>query len=86
MVAFRKILGLKLLDKVHNDNIRSRVGLDPSDSKLRTVFARQHTWRGNVLKMDKSRITRTVLLGKAEGTRKRGKPRTTWLLTGLRLR
>jgi len=79
--AFQKILRVRLLDKIRNVNIRSRVGLDPSDTILRTVFERQHTWLGHVLRTDNSRIARTFLQGRAEVTRKRDKPRTKWLQT-----
>jgi hypothetical protein len=81
MAALRRILGVKKLDKLRNETIRTRLGLDCSDTIVKAVFVRQHTWFGHVLRMDNSRIARIVVQGKVEGTRKRGKPRTSWLST-----
>ena len=77
MAALRTILGVRKLDKIRNDEIRKIVGCVNTLEQL--VYARQHKWLEHVLRMDHERIAKTILQGKVEGTRKRGKPRTTWI-------
>ena len=45
---------------------------------VQIVYERQHKWLGHVLRMNNNRIARNTLQGKVEGSRRRGKPRTTW--------
>ena len=54
------------------------------------VQNRQNQWLGNVLSMKDDRIAKNTLVGRIEGTRRVGKPRTYWLTyvlarTGVRL-
>jgi hypothetical protein len=76
MSALRTILGVRRLDKIRNEEIRSRVGC--TTTLVQLIYGRQHKWLGHVLRMDDARIAKTVLQGKVQGTRRRGKPRTTW--------
>ena len=79
MAALRKILGVTRLDKIRNDEIRRRTGCHRTI--VQVVCERQHRWLGHVLRMHDERIAKTVVQGKVEGTRRRGKPRATWLKT-----
>ncbi len=79
MAALRKILGVTRLDKIRNEEIRRRTGCHRTI--VQVVCERQHRWLGHVLRMHDERIARTVLQGKVEGTRRRGKPRATWMGT-----
>jgi len=79
MAALRKILGVNRLDKIRNEEIRRRTGCHRTI--VQVVCERQHRWLGHVLRMNDERIAKTVVQGKVEGTRRRGKPRATWLKT-----
>ena len=50
-----------------------------NETILQAVQHRQNQWLGNVLKMKDDRIAKTTLVGRMEGTRSVGKPRTSWL-------
>lgn len=76
MAALRKIAGVRRIDKIRNDDIRAR--LNCIKTIVQVVYQRQHRWLGHVLRFDRKRIATTVLQGKVEGVRRRGKPRATW--------
>ena len=77
MAALRTILGVRKLDKIRKKEIRKRVGC--TNIIVQVVYTRQPKWLGHVLRMDQEHIAKTVLHGKVEGTRRRGKPKTTWI-------
>ena len=77
MAALRKILGVRRIDKIRNEDIRARMYC--TKTIVQVVYQRQHRWLGHVLRLDRKRIALTVLQGKVEGVRRRGKPRATWI-------
>ncbi len=77
MAALRKILGVRIIDKMRNDDIRK--ALNQTEAIMKNVHDRQHQWFGHVLHMDKNRIANITLHGRVEGTAKRGCLRITWM-------
>jgi hypothetical protein len=76
MAALRKIMGVRLIDKIRNEDIRTRMHC--TKTIVQVVYQRQHRWLGHVLRFDRKRIALNVLQGKVEGVRRRGKPSATW--------
>ena len=88
MTALRLLLGVTKLDKLRNENIREQLSMN--ETILQVVQHRQNQWLGHVLRMKDDRIAKNTLVGRTEGTRRVGKPRTSWLTsvlarTGMRL-
>ncbi len=81
MATLRKILGVRIIDKMRNDDIRK--ALNQTETIMQNVHDRQHQWFGHVLRMDKNRIANITLHGRVEGTAKRGHPRITWMASVL---
>ncbi len=52
MAALRKILGVRIIDKMRNDDIRK--ALNQTETIMQKVHERQHQWFGHVLHMDKT--------------------------------
>ena len=77
MAALRRILGVHIMDKMRNEHIRE--ALNMAETIIQQVHKRQHRWLGHVLRMNENRIAKTTLHGRIEGTKRRGRPRTTWL-------
>ena len=61
-----------------------------NETILQVVQHRQNQWLGHVLRIKEDRIAKNTLVGRMQGMRKLGKPRTSWLTsvlerTGMRL-
>ena len=81
-------LGVTKLDKLRNENIREQQSIN--ETILQVIQHRQNQWLGHVLRMKVDRIAKTTLVGRTQGTRRVGKPRTSWLTsvlarTGMRM-
>jgi hypothetical protein len=46
---------------------------------VRYIKSRRISWLGHVQRMEQDRMQRQMLVGRMEGTRRRGRPRTRWL-------
>ena len=80
MAALRRILGVRRIEKIRNEEIRARTAC--VKTIVQVVYQRQHRWLGHTLRLDRERIAITALQGKVEGARRQGRPRVvvrTWL-------
>ena len=64
--------------------------LSMNETILQVVQYRQNQWPGHALRMKDEKITKCTLVGRTQGIRRTGKPRTSWLTfvlarTGMRL-
>ena len=50
-----------------------------NETILQVVQHRQNQWLGHVLRMKDDRIAKNTLVGRMEGSKRVGKPRTSWL-------
>ncbi len=50
MTALRKILGVRLIHKIRNDDIRK--ALNQTEAIMQNLHDRQHQWFGHVLRKD----------------------------------
>ena len=88
MQDLRWLLGVTKHDTLRNENIREQLSMN--ETILKVVQHRQNQWLGHVLRMKDDRITMTTLVGRTQGMRGVGKPRTSLLTsvlarTGMRL-
>ena len=75
MATLRTILGMRKLDKIHNDDIRKRVRC--TNTLVKLLYAKQHKKLGHVFRMGHELIAKKVLYGKVKGTIRRRNPSTT---------
>ena len=73
--CLRRILGIKWMDMVSNDELRNRSGQQPLAEDL---TRREWRWIGHTLRKPTASITRQALIWNPQGKRKRGRPRNTW--------
>ena len=78
MRCYRKILGITYLDRVTNDNVRRMIkeAIGPYDELLSIVKKRKLRWYGHVMRS--TGLSKTILQGTVEGTRRRGGQRRRW--------
>ena len=76
MKCLRTMSGVTKWDRIPNDEIRGRTGVE---SKL-SYRAEQGglRWYGHMERMDDGRMTKRVMKSEAEGTRPRGRPKLEW--------
>ncbi len=81
--AYRKILRIQYVEHVTNIEVMKRVksgeGGNNHEALLQRVIKSQLRWFGHVVRMDTSALPRISLYGLIEGSKKRGRPRQTWL-------
>ena len=79
MYGLRRILKIRWQDRVTNEEVRRRAELE------RTILERVQDahlrWLGHVERMEEQRLPKKVFYGKINGTRPRGRPKTTWMKT-----
>ena len=72
----RKIMGITLRDKITNNTVRERTGMQKIEDILRRKRLR---WSSYVYWMDENRISKQALKwSPADGRKKRGRPRKNW--------
>ena len=76
--SLRRILKIYWPQKVRNETVRERAGMEPISNIVRQ---RRWKWIGHVLRMDKTKHARIALTWTPEGKRKRGRPKETWRRT-----
>ena len=76
MRYLRRTAGKTKLDRIRNINIREELKQTPL---TKDIEDKQLRWYGHVNRMEKNRTPLLVMEAKTEGSRKRGRPRTTWL-------
>ena len=76
MKCLRTMCGVTIWDRLTNDRIRERTGVD---SKL-SYRAEQRglRWYGHMERMNDRRMTKRVMNSKAEGVTTRGRPKMGW--------
>ena len=72
MRCYRKLVGITYLDRVTNDNVRRMIkeAIGPYDELLSIVKKRKLRWYGHVMRS--TGLSKTILQGTVEGTRRRG--------------
>ena len=75
MKVLRRIEGVTRLDRMRNVDIREKLR---QESVLDAVKRRQEKWRVRLEEMSNERLTKKVFVGKMEGKRPRGRPRSRW--------
>ena len=78
MRCYRKLLGITYLDRATNDNIRRMIkeAIGPYDELLSIVKKRKMRCYGHVMRS--TGLSKTILQGTVEGTRRRGGLRRRW--------
>ena len=76
--CFRKTLGISYKDRVINEHVRKTIvkHIGPYED-LATVKRRKLKWYGHVTRSDG--LTKVILQGTAEGSRRRGRPKNSWI-------
>ena len=75
MKCYRRLLKISWTEKVTNEEVRSRLQIE--NSYLITQFKKlKMSFFGHIKRHDT--LEKTILEGKLEGKRKRGKPRRVW--------
>ena len=77
----RLLLGVTKLDKLRNENTTKNLSMN--ETILHVVQHKQNQWLGRVLRMKDDRIAKNTLVGRTQGMRRVGKPRTSWLTSVL---
>ena len=73
MAALRKILGVRRIDKIRNEDIRVKTGCVKT---VQIVYERQHKWLGHALRIKNNRIARNTRQNWRKQEKR--KPRKTW--------
>ena len=76
--ALRRILGVRWQDRVPNSTIREITMVPWLDEWM---MATRWRWLGHILRADQHRIVREAVGWEPVGTRRRGRPRPTWMRT-----
>lgn len=76
MDAFRRTLGVSRRDRVPNEEIRQRIGIE--GSLTTDIEQKQLIWYGHVQRMNDDRIPKRVMQWIPQNRRKRGRPKKTW--------
>ena len=76
MRCYRKLLGITYLDRVTNDNVRRMIkeAIRPYDELMSIVKKRKLRWYGHMMRS--TGLSKTILQGTVEGTRRRGGQRS----------
>lgn len=79
MRCYRTIMGITYLDRIRNEEIRDRVRshIGEHENLITTIRKRKLKWYGHVTRS--SGLAKTILQGRIEGTRRRGRPNKQWL-------
>ena len=77
MKCLRSMAGVSRLDRIRNEEVRERTGVG---RELATrVDSNVLRWYGHVERMENERLTKRVVMAKAEGRSARGRPRLGWM-------
>lgn len=76
MDAFRRTLGISRMDRIRNEEIRLRMGIE--GTIINDIESKQLVWYGHVRRMDETRLPKKVMEWVPSARRKRGRPRKTW--------
>ncbi|KAL1464017.1 hypothetical protein WDU94_003703 [Cyamophila willieti] len=75
MRFLRSMIGKTRRDRIRNEIIRSRIGVDRLQDRIETSRLK---WYGHVRRMNEERLPNKYLEMKMEGRRKQGRPRLRW--------
>ena len=75
--CLRSLVGVSLMDRVTNEEVRRRAGIDMELASR--ADERVLKWFGHVERMDEYRMARRVLMAEVSGGRVRGRPRLSWM-------
>lgn len=76
--CFRRILNITYRDRISNEEVERRIrqSIGPYEDLLTTVKKRKLKWYGHVTRS--KGLAKTILQGKVNGSRRRGRPRRKW--------
>ena len=77
MSCLRRIMGVSRLQKIKNDEIRQRLGME--ETIVDKVMHKHLQWYGHVVRMKQNRWPQIVMNMKPTGKRSRGRQRIRWL-------
>ncbi|WP_435336460.1 hypothetical protein, partial [Klebsiella pneumoniae] len=76
MDMLRSVCGVRRIDRVRNEEIRGRCGVDKSlNQQVEESILR---WYGHVERMDDERTVKKIYKSDIVGRRRRGRPRRRW--------
>ena len=75
MRCLRKAIGVTKRDRIRNEIIRERIGMEPV---LKYVQRQQIKWFGHVMRMPTNTLPQRTYNNRSSGRRRRGKPRKRW--------
>ena len=76
MWCYRRILNVTWMEKRTNDSILTEI--NPKERLLVFIRRRKLNYFGHVARGSAGELSKTILEGKVQGKRPRGRPRTTW--------
>lgn len=77
MDVFRRSLGISRRDRIRNDDVRQRMGID--GSIMTDIEQKQLIWYGHVQRMEERRLPKIAMNWVPPNRRKRGRPKKTWI-------
>ena len=77
MRCLRSMVGVSRVDRVRNEEVRRRAGVDKSMSDR--VDQRVLRWYGHMERMGEERLVKKVWVAEVDGVRPRGRPRRRWM-------
>ena len=73
--CLRRILKIRWPETIRNEDLWQRTKQRPADGEIKM---RRWRWIGHTLRKPATNVTRQALKWNPQGTRRRGRPRTTW--------
>lgn len=77
MKCYRKMLKISYKDMIKNDTIRKDLGR--TKTVVEKIKDRKLSIFGHICRMRDERIIKTVMMGRSDGMRKRGRPKRRWI-------
>ena len=79
MKCLRSLVGVSRMDRVRNEEVRRRAGIERELASRSRADQRVLRWFGHVERMDEYRMARMVLVAEVSGGRVRGRQRLGWM-------
>ena len=79
MKFLRAMEGVRRIDKIRNSVIRDKCNV--KESIIEKIQNNRLRWYGHIMRMEDSKLTKTIFQGEVEGRRKQGRPQHRWMDT-----
>ena len=76
MDVFRRTLGISRMERIRNEEVRLRMGIE--DTIMKDVKHKQLIWYGHVNRISETRVPKIIMKWVPTFRRKRGRPQKTW--------